>query len=396
MTIYPKHLDYTEIWKQKNYSEPTFVFQLREKSLQTLNTLPFPNKDQESWRKVSLSNFQPLTYLSQDFSKLEILPEINLKSYLDLSETEKQKYEEILLHAQNKLKENYFAQLAFAFHSKLYFLCLDESYSYKNLLLEVRCKDLTNLPIFVVYVKRFSKINLVLRYLLEETQEISFFNSLEIVVQEDSSQLELVSIEDFGNSVFHFRNFLLTQAQDTHSLVSHFNLGGYRGKTFFHCDLNGKGSKTEILGASSVSGREQQDIELTVFHSQGYTESNLLFHTVATDKAHHIFTGILQIPKTSLHVQANQINKNLMLKKTARTESMPKLEVFADDVKCSHGATIGEVDEEQMFYLLTRGIPEKEARNLIVDGFLSEILDRISPEDLREEIRKKLLNKLHV
>ncbi|HNN82245.1 MAG TPA: SufD family Fe-S cluster assembly protein, partial [Leptospiraceae bacterium] len=96
-----------------------------------------------------------------------------------------------------------------------------------------------------------------------------------------------------------------------------------------------------------------------------------------------------------LHVTASQIDNNLTMARTARAESMPKLEVFADDVKCSHGATVGEVNEDQLFYLMSRGLTENESRFLIIEGFLKEILDLVDKEEIQSYLVSRLTKKLY-
>ncbi|MBP9887303.1 MAG: SufD family Fe-S cluster assembly protein, partial [Leptospiraceae bacterium] len=212
---------------------------------------------------------------------------------------------------------------------------------------------------------------------------------------EESGKSIFISIEDFQNSAFHFRNIFSNQNRDSELQLFHFNLGGYKGKTLVKNDLSGENANLKAVGATTLSKREIQDIEFTISHFASRTDSNLRFKTVVKDKSHHIFTGNLFIPKASFHVTASQVNNNLTMTRTARAESMPKLEVFADDVKCSHGATVGEVNEEQLFYLMSRGLTENEARFLIIEGFLKEVLDFVTLEEVQNLLISRLTEKLY-
>jgi hypothetical protein len=136
------------------------------------------------------------------------------------------------------------------------------------------------------------------------------------------------------------------------------------------------------------------DIEVSLNHLDSYTSSSIKLKTVMKDKSHHIFTGNLNIPRTSLHVTASQLNNNLVLDKTSRAESMPKLEVFADDVKCSHGATMSEINEDQLFYLMSRGLTLSDSRHLIVEGFITEILDKLKSNTISQDLKDKFLRKI--
>ncbi len=389
-------LEFKEVWNSQNLYDNLKDFRLH--SLEVLDSLPIPNSNMESWRRISLSNFKPKNFLKYSILSPKIrVNNVNvvLEKYENLDIKQQGRCVQILQEYQEKFKENYFAQLAFAFHSHVYYLNLNEKISSnENISIQVEFSGLVGIPIFIFEQKKFSNCKLELKYIFPETEEISFFNAVEIILQEESSKLEFIRIEDFSNSVFHFANVFHNQKRDSKATLGFFNLGGYRGKTFVISQLQEQGANVEVLGASSTTNREQQDIEIIVYHNASYTESNLLYRVVANNKSHHVFTGILNIPKSSRHVTAQQVNNNIMLKKTARVESMPKLEVFADDVRCAHGSTIGEVNDEQLFYLLSRGLTEQEARHLIIEGFFLEVLDKISSENLKQELSFRLLKKL--
>ena len=227
------------------------------------------------------------------------------------------------------------------------------------------------------------------------SEEFNLINPLSYIEMENGAKSTFVTIEDFQDSTFHFRNLITNQGLDSELKLYHFNLGGYKGKTLVVNDLNGENANIKAIGATTLSKREFQDIEFTISHFASRTDSNLKFKTVVKDKSHHIFTGNLYIPKASFHVTASQVNNNLTMSRTARAESMPKLEVFADDVKCSHGATVGEVNAEQLFYLMSRGLTENESRFLIIEGFLKEILDLVTVEEIQNLLITRLTEKLY-
>lgn len=143
-----------------------------------------------------------------------------------------------------------------------------------------------------------------------------------------------------------------------------------------------------------MAAREFQDSEVKVVHNESHTESSILYRSALKNKAHHIFTGNLRIPNSCKDVNAIQINNNLLLNRTSRAESIPKLEVYAENVKCEHGATVGEIDEEQLFYLASRGIDEDEARRMIVDGFLGQVIGEIESNSIQEELFRLIARKM--
>ncbi len=249
-------------------------------------------------------------------------------------------------------------------------------------------------PLTIIRVGKFSKSQIVEELTAENHEESVFINSLTGIFQEDSSSLTYVTTEKFNESVIHFRNLFSEEKKDSSLKNFYFNMGGYKGKTIVESDMAGTGGSVEAYGAGALVKREFLDTDIRINHNAGNTTSKLLVKIVAKEKAHHVFTGNLNIPIASEKVTANQMNKNLILNKTARAESIPKLEVFAHDVKCSHGATVGEIQDEEMFYLFSRGLKEDEARSLIVEGFLSEVLDKLKIESEKENIRNTIHRKL--
>ena len=250
-------------------------------------------------------------------------------------------------------------------------------------------------PLVIWKIEKFSNSSIYEKLNSDLAEELNLINPVSYLDLEESGKSIFISIEDFQNSTFHFRNIFSNQNRDSELQLFHFNLGGYKGKTLVKNDLSGENANLKAVGATTLSKREIQDIEFTISHFASRTDSNLRFKTVVKDKSHHIFTGNLFIPKASFHVTASQVNNNLTMTRTARAESMPKLEVFADDVKCSHGATVGEVNEEQLFYLMSRGLTENEARFLIIEGFLKEVLDFVTLEEVQNLLISRLTEKLY-
>ncbi|MBK7055708.1 MAG: Fe-S cluster assembly protein SufD [Leptospiraceae bacterium] len=244
-------------------------------------------------------------------------------------------------------------------------------------------------------LEKFSNASIYEKMNSLPAEDFNLINPLSYIEMENGAKSTFVTIEDFKDSTFHFRNLITNQGLDSELKLYHFNLGGYKGKTLVVNDLNGENANIKAIGATTLSKREFQDIEFTISHFASRTDSNLKFKTVVKDKSHHIFTGNLFIPKASFHVTASQVNNNLTMSRTARAESMPKLEVFADDVKCSHGATVGEVNAEQLFYLMSRGLTENESRFLIIEGFLKEILDFVTVEEIQNLLITRLTEKLY-
>jgi uncharacterized protein len=388
--------------QRTNSTNSTWINQLREKAFQLLIEQTIPHSGMESWRRISLKNinFENIFKDLNQFISLKIHNQ-NENIYFSEFETIQQSYlkriEELFLSSLEKNKHNFFSLLANMSFEKAYYLKIpDNTQLSEPLILEISYKEYVSQasPILFIEIGKNTKVQIIERTTSPLSEEIHLFNSNTEVIIGENSFLEYISMEDFNSQALHFRNTNFTLSNDSNCNVGHFNLGGYKGKTFINAFLNGTGSNINTYGVCAPIKREFQDIEYSIYHNASHTQSSLKFNTVCQGKSHHIFTGNLNVPISSKQVEANQINHNLLLDKNSRTESNPRLEIFSDSVKCSHGATMSEIDESQLFYLNTRGIQEQDARKLIVEGFLLEIIDSVPNSDLKSELLNRLIQKI--
>ena len=152
-----------------------------------------------------------------------------------------------------------------------------------------------------------------------------------------------------------------------------------------HCDLN---------GVFLLSGRQEANILTTVDHEAPGGETREIFKGVATGRAHGAFQGRITVRPGAQKVDAHQLSRNLVLSPRAAIDTKPELEIYADDVKCSHGATVGDLDETALFYLATRGIPREEARRMLIEAFVREAVELVDPPVVREHLLKRIARRL--
>lgn len=215
-----------------------------------------------------------------------------------------------------------------------------------------------------------------------------------VLLLRDRANVKYTSLRRYAGSEFHFQRVTAEQGRDSVLHAAVVQLGGYAGKGFFTARLMDKGAEFRALGIAVGSGAEFQDIEFLVEHKADHTTSRILYKTVLRDRAHSVFDGNVDVPPGTKGVDAHQVNHNIILNKKARAESMPRLIIKSHEVRSEHGATVGELDPEALFFLMSRGIPENEARSLLIDGFVAEVVEKIGlpPEigDLLEEIRARI------
>src|SRR5262249_3660517 len=171
-------------------------------------------------------------------------------------------------------------------------------------------------------------------------------------------------------------------------------LGGRMVKTNSYFSLAGSGAQAFVHGFMFGDQRQHFHLHTLQRHLVDHTTSDLLIKGCLKDRARSVYPGLIQVAEGAQRTDAYQANRNLLLSDHARADSIPGLEILANDVRCTHGATIGSVDEEQMYYLLARGLHRPEAQRLIVEGFFAPVLDRIPLESVREQLRDAIQHKL--
>jgi Fe-S cluster assembly protein SufD len=158
--------------------------------------------------------------------------------------------------------------------------------------------------------------------------------------------------------------------------------------------MAGEGAQCRLDGAFVVGGSEEANIVTTVDHQVPHGQTREMIKGVAAGRAHGAFQGKIIVREHAQKVDAHQLSRNLILGQRAVIDTKPELEIYADDVKCSHGASVGELDETALFYLRSRGIPDAEARHMLVEGFLREPVEEIADPALREHLLRRLTQRL--
>jgi len=171
-------------------------------------------------------------------------------------------------------------------------------------------------------------------------------------------------------------------------------VGSHLTKNFSEIDLDGEGSTGKMSGFYFTDGEQHLDHDTQQNHNAPHTTSDLLFKGALKEKSRSVWQGMIYVAPGAQKTDGYQANRNLVLSKSARADSIPGLEILADDVRCTHGATVGQMEEEDIFYLMSRGLPRREAEKLVVDGFFDPILQRIPFEGVRQRLKKAIEAKM--
>jgi len=203
---------------------------------------------------------------------------------------------------------------------------------------------------------------------------------------EQGAKLEYVSLQNLSRETWHFASHHARVERDAELDWVAGGFGSKKGKVRIQNDLAGPGATSRVTGAYFSDGTQHLDYDTFQEHMAPSTTSDFAFKGALRDESTCVWRGMIRVEKDAQKTNAYQENRNLLLSEKAHADSIPGLEILANDVRCTHGATVGQVDREQLFYLMARGLPRSEAERLIVRGFFSEILDRIELEPVREAL----------
>jgi len=210
----------------------------------------------------------------------------------------------------------------------------------------------------------------------------------------EGAHLNYVSLQSFGTGVVHLPTERVVAGRDARITTLYLTLGGSVARADVRCALTKPGSHVDLLGVYLAEGTQHFDHETLQDHVSAHASSNLLFKGAIRDRSRSVFRGLIRVHPGAQRTDAYQTNRNLLLSSEARADSLPNLEIEADDVRCSHAATVGQLDEEEVFYLLSRGIPKAEAMRLVVFGFFGEVLEQLPLPEVRAELVRAIERKL--
>ena len=191
-------------------------------------------------------------------------------------------------------------------------------------------------------------------------------------------------------------NTYINQKQQSHVSVHTFAFGGKLTRNNLNFYQNGEHIDSTLKGITIIGDKQHVDHNTLVHHIEPNCESHQDYKGIFGDSATGVFNGKVIVEKEAQKTNAFQANNNVLISDKATVNTKPQLEIFADDVKCSHGCTIGQLDESALFYLRTRGIPEKEAKALLMYAFANNVLESVKIPELKKRINKLIANKLAV
>jgi Fe-S cluster assembly protein SufD len=248
-------------------------------------------------------------------------------------------------------------------------------------------------PHLIVIAEAGSKATIVETY---ASASKSFTNSAIQIVVEDNANLTHYRVQKESPESFHYGVTEVSVGRGGVYNSTNINLGAALSRHDIELKFTAEGGEAYVDGLYMLNSSQHSDTHSIIDHVVPNCTSHQTYKGVLNDRSRAVFNGKVFVRENAHGTDAQQSNKNLLLSNDARVDTKPQLEIFNDDVKCSHGATVGQLEEEELFYLLTRGLPENLARNLLTYGFAEEIINKIGIESIKSDLDGAVLNRLNV
>jgi Fe-S cluster assembly protein SufD len=242
----------------------------------------------------------------------------------------------------------------------------------------------------LVVAEEGSRFTLVEEYVSESPELAAYTNAAVELFVGKAAKLEYVSIQNLSREGWHFASHRARVERDAELDWVTGGFGSKRGKTRIENDLTGPGATSRVTGAYFADGTQHLDYDTFQEHAAPSTTSDFAFRGVLRDRATAVWRGMIRVENEAQRTNAYQENRNLILSKDAHADSIPGLEILANDVRCTHGATNSPVNRDELFYCMARGLSRGDAERLIVRGFFQDMLDRIELEPVREAVAAAL------
>ena len=240
-------------------------------------------------------------------------------------------------------------------------------------------------PRNLIVVGRNSQVKIIETY-VTLANDTYFTNTVSEIVLGENAVVEHVKFQNESTKAFHIGSTYVQQSRSSNYTSHVISMGGSLVRNNVFAVLDGEGAESTLNGLYLGTDNQHIDNHTTIDHAKPHCNSHELYKGILNGKSKGVFNGKIKVRKDAQKTDAKQTNKNLVLSDNASVDTKPQLEIFANDVKCTHGATIGQLDEEAIFYLRSRGVDLKKARDMLIYAFANDVLSRISIEPLKEKL----------
>jgi Fe-S cluster assembly protein SufD len=416
---------YLELFErfENGRSGPTWLRPVRRAAMEQSVELGFPTVRDEEWRftnlaplarkeftppteaaKVTLDDLAPFVFRGQESARLVFVngsyrPELSDSCAqpggviaCSLAQSMEFNPDLVELHLAKHLdyKGDFFSALNTAFIEDGAFVLVPDGTRLQKPIHIIYATTRTSAPSVtfprnLIIVGRLAEAAIVEEYVSLGGEEY-FTNSVTEVAAGDGAVLEHYRVQRESTEAFNIGTVRVQQSRDSRVACHGVLLGGALVRNNVHPVLAGEGCECLINGVFMPGRKQHMDNFMRVEHVSPHSNSRQFYNGILKENGSGVFSGRIVVHKDAQKTDAKQTNRNLLLSDEAQMDSKPQLEIYADDVKCTHGATIGQLDDDSVFYLRSRGIPEETARTLLLFGFAGENLERMKQEPIRDYV----------
>jgi Fe-S cluster assembly protein SufD len=419
-------------------SSPSWVERLRESAFMRFEELGFPTTHQEEWKYTNVApiaktkfeaafekragesaldaaELQAFSYeeargshlvfvngfYRSELSSIEALPAS--VAAMDIADALKdEKYGNVVreqLARSADFSENAFTALNTAFLASGAFVLIPEGVQVESPLHLLFLSDgrgvlTASFPRVLIVAERGSTATVIESY-AGVREDAYFTNAVVEINLADGARLNHYKVQRESTEAFHVATTQATMGRDSSFNSTTVTLGARLSRHNINVMLDHEGAECWVDGLYIVGEGQHTDTHSLIDHRQPHCTSHQLYKGILDGKSRAVFNGKVFVRVGAQQTDAKQTNRNLLLSNEARVDTKPQLEIFADDVKCAHGATVGQLEEEELFYLVSRGLSPDIARNLLTYGFAEEVIEKIKVESIRAQLDKAVLNRLH-
>ena len=401
--------DFEKVLKNNNLSEKEVAF--KNLNAKEFSSHGFPNRKDEDWKfsdinQIIKKEIGELNFYNEQLKKSEIDKDILLNEiehnklffingqlvHIDFNSEDKGKIE--FLDNQNNIDEqlvdNSLINLNNALSNKSYKLLVKKNYQIKKPLIiyHTTNKELTSQNInFKINFELEENSSLKLIDLVKDKGNKNFINIFYNFSLEKNSILKNYKIDQFENDNIRYMFNNIKQSSNSVSETFYLSKGSTFSKNEIFCDLKGEHASAFVNGIFSLNKSKHHEIKAKINHLVENTKSYQLVKSVLENKSRSVYQGKIYVDSKAQKTDGYQLSKAILVDETTEFNAKPELEIYADDVKCSHGSASGSLDENSIFYLMSRGLSYKEARELLVNGFLVEVINQITDEPIKKLIK---------
>jgi Fe-S cluster assembly protein SufD len=421
---------FNEIEKNLNGAGKQKIHQIRKNAISHLHQSGFPTTKDEEWKYTDI---RPITAVNFDFSNKSEIPDSAIEQFKikgldsyqlifingnfrrDISSLGEESDHIQIISLQDYLDKNNGdpgTSLTQFDPSKLdTFSSLNTAFINDGVVILVAKNAVIDKPVHIIHIndgegntittpRNLFRVEQGAQVKIVESfcglgNEQYFTNAVTEVEIQANASLEHFKIQTENSEAYHINSVYVKQQRDSNFVSHNCTFGGKLVRNNFNIKLNGEGTNSVLNGLYLGSDNQHIDNHTTMDHAKPHCQSDELYKGILDGHARGVFNGKIFVRQDAQKTNAIQNNNTILLSDNATIDTKPQLEIFADDVRCTHGATVGQLNEDADFYLRSRGIDRQKARQLLIFAFASDVIDRVQIEPIRDRLADLLADKLH-